>query len=158
MRSAIIPGSMASAPTAFLEGEIGKLSHTITPIQTSKDPESSTLTEITTKGVGVQCNLCCTKKTCTSSKISTEKIINDYLTNKYFSKVRIKQIMNDGKGKRYREYTEKEICFGLVLKSIISKAFNLLQGLQLFPCPSVSTQKRWLDTSTIKPGISESMF
>ena len=66
--------------------------------------------------------------------------------------------MNGGTGKQYQHYTEEEICFGLVLKSISSKAFNLLHNLQLFPCPSLSTQRRWIDSFKVKPGISKSMF
>ena len=77
--------------------------------------DHQTQTQTQTRDVGIQCNLGCVKKTCTTRyKVKTDKLVHKYLTEKGCSTVRIQQIMNGGTGKRYQNYTEEEICFGLV--------------------------------------------
>ena len=75
----------------------------------------------TTRDMGVQCNISCTS--CTNKeKDLDEKRVKELLMEKGCSAVQIKQIFNSGEGiKRYPDYTDEEICRGLVIRSLGEK-------------------------------------
>lgn len=94
----------------------------------------------TTREIGIQCSLGCVKKSCTKvAKTVDEKLVKAFLLEKGCSEVQIKQIFNGRSGKRYHDYTEEEICRGLVIRSLGEKTFCYLRNLQIFPLPSSTT-------------------
>ena len=112
----------------------------------------------TTRDMGVQCNISCTS--CTKKeKDLDEKHVKELLLEKGCSAVQIKQMFNSGEGiKRYPDYTDEEICRGLVIRSLGEKTFCYLRNLQIFPLPSQTTLKRWISGFKVTPGLNQQLF
>ena len=80
-----------------------------------------------------------------------EIFVKEYLSGLGHSKLQIQKILFPSK--QIKGYTREDISQAVALRSISSKAYELLRKDSILPLPSRTVLSKWLDTIPCEPGI-----
>jgi hypothetical protein len=125
----------------------------------------------TSAEIGLQCNLdkqytealkkiVSLEKKLEKAKLLTKKekseIVKNHLVNLGHSETAIKHILNPTI--HHRNFSQEDICNGLILRCMSSKTFEYLRKNKILPLPSQPTMSKWLGQFSCKPGFNNNFI